>query len=218
MLVPLEMGPPTSALRQFASKLTHRRVALYFSPMPVIVALLRGINLGRHNRMNMDALRLLCESLEFEGARTYVQSGNVVFKTKEKDLARLSQRIADEIERTFNIRCAVILRTSSQLRAAAANNPFAGRRDVDPSRLLVIFLARDPTLEAGKQLRNFKADPEEVRVADREVYLYFPNGVGRSKLSFTVIEKISKTPATARNWNTVTKLPELAESLENSKR
>jgi uncharacterized protein (DUF1697 family) len=185
-------------------------------PMPVVICLLRGVNVGGHNKVKMDALRSVCESLELQNPRTYVQSGNIVFKTKEKDLTRLAERIGNEIHRKFKFRPEVILRTASDLRSVIARNPFSNRRDIEPGKLLVSFLAADPGAEARQQLLNIKADPEEIHIDARELYIYFPNGQGKTKLSFSLIDRTLKIPGTGRNWNTVTKLLETAEKLEKN--
>ena len=179
--------------------------------MAVIVALLRGINVGGHGQIKMDALRELCESLDVRGAQTYIQSGNVVFKTNERDLERLRKRLEEAIERKFGFRPAVILRTAAEVRTVIAKNPFRTRRDIEPGRLLVMFLAGDPG-----PVRQIEANPEEVRIGGREVYVHYPNGMGRSKLSFALIEKTLGTAGTGRNWNTVQKLLAMAEKLESS--
>jgi len=182
--------------------------------MPVVICLLRAVNVGGHNMIKMDALRSLCESLQLQNPQTYVQSGNVVFKTKEKDLARLAKRIADAIERKFCFRPEVVLRTSSDLRQVIARNPFAKRRNIETGKLLVFFLATDPGPEARRSALEIKADTEELHIDDSEPYIYFPNGVGKTKLSFSLIDRTLKTQGTGRNWNTVTKLLEMAEKLE----
>ena len=91
--------------------------------MPVLISMLRGINVGGHNKVDMGALRALYESLKFEGPRTYVQSGNVIFRTKRKYLPRFAKKIQDAIEREFGCRPAVILRTTDELRKAIAAYP-----------------------------------------------------------------------------------------------
>ena len=182
--------------------------------MPVVICLLRAVNVGGHNQIKMDALRSLCESLQLQNPQTYVQSGNIVFKTKEKDLTRLAERIGNEIQRKFKFRPEVILRTASDLRTVIASNPFANRRHIEPGKLLVSFLASDPGAEGRQQLLKIKADPEELRIDGRELYIYFPNGQGKTKLSFPLIDRTLKTVGTGRNWNTVTKLLEMAETLE----
>ena len=179
--------------------------------------MLRGVNVGGHNQVKMEALRALYEQLGMQDPRTYVQSGNVVFRAKERDLRRLTKLLEDGIERSVGFRPDVILRTASELRTAIANNPFATRKDIDPRKLLVTFLAADPNPQARKKLLATKPDPEELRIVGREVYIYFPNGAGRSKLAWAAIAKSLGTAGTGRNWTSVTKLLELAEKLEAAK-
>src|SRR5665811_2227083 len=104
--------------------------------MPVIISMLRGVNVGAHNRIKMDALRALYESLGLRDPQTYVQSGNVVFRTDKRDLVALAKRIEDAIEQGFGFRPTVILRTSGELREVIARNPFAKRRGIEPTKLL----------------------------------------------------------------------------------
>jgi len=182
--------------------------------MPTVISLLRGVNVGGHNKIKMEELRELYESLGLRHAQTYVQSGNVVFRTDARDLTRLSKRIADAIEERFAFRPSVILRTAADLRGVIAANPFASRRDLDPSRLLVEFLASEPAADVRERLLRIESEPDELRMAGRELYIYYPNGMARPKVAWTVIERILQTPCTGRNWNTVQKLLEMAESLE----
>jgi uncharacterized protein (DUF1697 family) len=184
--------------------------------MAVIISMLRGVNVGAHHRIKMDALRALYESLGLRDPQTYVQSGNVVFRTDKRDLAALAKRIEGAIEQGFGFRPAVILRTSSELRDVIARNPFAKRSGIEPSRLLVYFLASDPGAETRDKVLSLKAEPEELRMDGRELYIYYPSGMARPKLSWAVIEKTLKVPGTGRNWNSVTKLLEMAERLEAS--
>jgi uncharacterized protein (DUF1697 family) len=184
--------------------------------MPVVISMLRGVNVGGHNLIKMDALRAVCESLKLRDPRTYVQSGNVVFRTEERDLGRLAKRLQNEIERSFGFRPDVIFRTTTDLRQVITRNPFATRRGIEPSKLLVIFLASDPDQDARDEVLRIKTDPEELRIDGREIYIYYPDGMARPKLSWAVIEKTLKTHGTGRNWNSVTKLLEMAEALEAS--
>jgi uncharacterized protein (DUF1697 family) len=184
--------------------------------MAAIVSMLRSVNLAAHNRIKMDALRALYESLDLRNPVSYVQSGNIVFRTGERNLARLASRIGDAIARDFAFRTDVILRTSSEMRDVIARNPFARRDGIDPRKLLVHFLAAAPGPEARHKILQIKADPEELRIGGRELYIYFPNGMARPKLSMAAIERALKTPGTGRNWNTVVKLCEIAEALDAS--
>jgi len=185
--------------------------------MPVLISMLRGVNLLRHNRIKMDALRDLYASLKFEDPRTFVQSGNVIFRTKEKNTPALAEKIQNAIESSFGFRPAVILRTPEEFRKTIAANPFAGRRDLDPAKLLVTFFAAAPSAAARARLLALKPDPEELHLIGREVYIYFPAGIGQSKLQWSSLEKKLETPpGTARNWNSVTKMLEMAEQLETA--
>jgi uncharacterized protein (DUF1697 family) len=178
--------------------------------------MLRGVNVGGHNPIKMEALRALYESIGLLEAQTYVQSGNVVFRTNESSLVPLARRIEDGIERGFGFRPGVVLRTPSELRDAIAKNPFATRQGIDPSKLLVTFLCAAPDAEARGNALAIKTFPEELRMDGREVYIYFPNGMARPKMSWPRIEKALKTFGTGRNWNTVAKLLEIAEGMEAS--
>jgi len=182
--------------------------------MTVVISMLRGVNVGGHNKIKMEALRALYESLGLLNVQTHIQSGNVVFTTKGRDLALLAKRIGDGIEQGFGFRPAVILRTSADLRDVIARNPFAARPDIHPSKLLVTFLSGDPDAEAREKVLGIKVDPEELRIVGRELYVHYPNGMGQTKLPAALIEKTLKTAGTGRNWNTVTKLLEMAEKLE----
>ncbi len=179
--------------------------------MAVIISMLRGVNVGGHNKIRMDEVRALYQSLKLRDAQTYVQSGNVIFRTDERDLVLLSKRIQNGIERKLGFRPAVIVRTASELRDVIGRNPFTKRRGIEPSKLLVSFLATDPGAEAREKVLQIKCDPEELRVEGRELYIYFPNGIGRSKLPWAAMEKALKTPGTGRNWNSVTMMLEMAE-------
>jgi uncharacterized protein (DUF1697 family) len=185
--------------------------------MTVVISMLRGVNLAGHHRIKMEDLRALYESLGLRDARTFIQSGNVIFRTEGRDLAPLTKRIENAIERSFGFRSAVIVRTASDLRDVIARNPFATRPGIDPRKLLVTFLATHPDAEARDKILKIKAVPEEFRIDGRELYIYFPNGMARPKLSAALLDKTLKTPGTGRNWNTVTKLLEMAESLEASR-
>jgi uncharacterized protein (DUF1697 family) len=185
--------------------------------MGVVISMLRGVNLASRKRIKMDALRELYESLGLREPQTYVQSGNVLFKTREQHLGRLAKRIENAIEGSFGFSADVILRTTAEMRQAIAANPFAARKNMDPAKLLVTFLASDPSEEAREKLRQIKADPEELWIEGRELFIYFPNGLARPKLSIPLIERTLKTSGTGRNWNSVRRLLEMAEAMESGK-
>lgn len=182
--------------------------------MAVIISMLRGVNVGAHHRMKMSDLRAVYESLGLKDLETYVQSGNVVFETSERNLASLRKRLEDAIETRFGFRAQVVFRTTTELRQTIAKNPFRERDGIEPSKLLVLFAIGGPSAEAREKVLKIKAELEELRMEGEEVYVYFPNGMGTSKLTPAMIEKALQLPGTGRNWNTVTKLLEIAERIE----
>ena len=178
--------------------------------------MLRGVNVGGHNMIKMDALKALCVSLKLKDPQTYVQSGNVIFSSEEKDQAKLTRRLQDAIEKKFKFRPDVILRTAAEVRDVIKKNPFAKRSGIEPGKLLVNFLVADPGKEAREKALAIKIGPEDLHLIGREAYIYFPNGQGRSKFPWPAIERALGTSGTGRNWNSVTKLLEMAEKLEAS--
>jgi uncharacterized protein (DUF1697 family) len=182
--------------------------------MPVLISMLRGVNLGPHNRIKMDALRALYQTLKFEDPRSYVQSGNIIFRTNVKNTPQLASKIKDAIEKKFACRTEVILRTTDELRKAIVASPFAKRHDLEPGKILVTFLAGSPAPGSETSLGAFDSYPEEVYLNGRELYIYFPDGAGKSKLPWSKVEKFLKVTGTARNWNSVTNMLAIAEELE----
>lgn len=186
--------------------------------MGVTISLLRAVNVGGHNKIKMEELCALYATLKLRDARSYVQSGNVVFRSDERDLGKLGQKIENAIEKRFAVRTNVILRTTAEWRDVIARNPFAKRSEVQPNKLLVAFLQKDHGKEIRDKVLSIKTDPEELRMLGRELYIYFPNGMARPKMSWAAIERVLNTPGTGRNWNSVTKILEIAEQLEKGER
>ncbi len=177
--------------------------------MPTIISLLRAVNVGGTGKVPKATLEAIYRILGFEDVRTYIQSGNVVFRTSARGVTPLAGRIETAIEGATGFRPQVILRTADEWRQVIANNPFAGREDIDPAKLLVMFLAAEPAARDWREKLESKRQGEEMHLVGRELYVYFPAGAGQSKLS-GAIERAVKTAATGRNWNTVLKLMELA--------
>jgi uncharacterized protein (DUF1697 family) len=185
--------------------------------MPAVIAMLRGVNVGGHHKIKMEVLRTLCASLKFDCAQTYLQSGNVVFRTSTRNLHQISAALEAAIEKRLGFRPAVILRTVPELRSVIAQSPFAKRSGLNPGLLVVAFLGGATTPASRKALLALDIAPEELHAHDRELHIYFPNGQARPRLSWALVDKIlNKMPLTARNWNTVTRLLEIAESVEKS--
>ena len=185
--------------------------------MPVVISMLRGVNLGPHRRVKMEVLRALYESMKLRDIQTYVQSGNVIFKTDERDMIKLVQRIEAAIEKKCGFQCDVMVRSAAEMRDVIARNPFAKRRGIEPKKLLVTFLNGDPGDDARQKALALKIEPEELHLIGREAYIYYPNGMARPKLSWPAIERILKVSGTGRNWNSVMNMMELAEQMEAAK-
>ncbi len=177
----------------------------------MVIFLLRGINIGGHHKIKMEALRGLCESLGMTEVQTYIQSGNVVCRAGKRSPDTLSRQLEDAIEKHSGFRPSVVARTAAELRAVIERNPFAGRSDVAPNHLGVSFLAADPGDAAREKVRAMDVAPEELHIAGREMYIHFPNGMGQSKLPSTAIGRALKTEGTVRNWNTVERLMQMAD-------
>ena len=181
------------------------------------VAMLRGVNVGGYQKINMAALKTLCTKLGLRDVQTYIQSGNLVFREGSEDPATVASRLEKAIEASLGFRPAVIVRTASELRKVIAKNPFAGRAGIEPNRLLVIFMDSAPTKQAREKLLSLPCEPEELRINGRELYIYYPQGMAHPKIPLVKIEKTLQCASTGRNWNTVNKLLAMAEELEGSK-
>jgi uncharacterized protein (DUF1697 family) len=184
--------------------------------MTVYVSMLRAVNVGGTSRIKMDALQRVYESLGLEDVRTLLQSGNVLFRSGLTDRPRLVKRIMQELERQLGLQIEVILRTLAEVASIVERGPVLSPR-ADPSKLLVMFLSSVPNAAAQAALLKWhksKEMPEMLELRGPEIYLYYPDGVGRSKLTNAVIENKLDTAGTARNWNTLVKLVETGRALE----
>jgi uncharacterized protein (DUF1697 family) len=177
--------------------------------MPIYVAMLRGINVGSRNRIKMDVLRSVFESVGCRGCETYIQSGNVVFSGGGCGPARLEKQLQGALEQAFQFRPAVILRSQEELKETVEKAPFLDRPDFDGAKLLIYFLRSDPGSEARTAINALETGPEKLQLDGRELFIYYPNGMARPKLPMKSVEKMLQMPGTGRNWNTVTKLVEM---------
>jgi uncharacterized protein (DUF1697 family) len=172
------------------------------------VALLRAVNVAGKT-LKMEDLRQVASSLGHTDVSTYIQSGNVVFKCPRTNPAKLARQIEERLARDLALETTVLIRSHQNLAEIAANNPFL-RQGHDPSKLHMTFLATQPTAEAAVRLTLPAGEPEEFSLQGHDVYLYYPNGYGRSKVSNAYIERRLGVPATTRNWATLLKLRDLS--------
>lgn len=174
--------------------------------MAIYISLLRGINVSGHKRIKMDQLRKSFEALGLEQVQTYIQSGNVVFKTGKLSTSGLSQRIEKQILRDFGFSVSVISRTADELSKAISNNPFLKALGIDSEKLHVMFLSEAPAPSALQKLTGLTAAPDQCRPSDREIYFHLPNGVSQSVLMKSPVDRVLSVVTTTRNWRTVNQL------------
>jgi uncharacterized protein (DUF1697 family) len=177
--------------------------------MKTYIALFRGINVGGKNLLPMKRLQVLLENLGLQDIRTYIQSGNVVFKGNETDPARLSEDISHAIEMDLGFKPLVLLLELKQLEEVMKANPFP-RAESEPATLHVMFLASSPASPDLKALEGIRAGSERFELRASAFYLYAPDGIGRSKLAANV-ERLLGVPVTGRNWRTVEKTLAMAK-------
>jgi len=179
--------------------------------MTAFVSLFRGINVGGNRQVKMADLKGMHESLGLKDVIPYIQSGSVVFTSDDADPERLQRQIEDSFEQKFGFHSAVMVRTSAELSDTIDKNPFQNQSGKESKWVVVMFLAAHPDDTAWESLIKSYAGPEELFITGKEMYIYYPSGIGRSKLTNTLIEKKLKTPGTARNWNTVLQLQKLLQ-------
>jgi uncharacterized protein (DUF1697 family) len=174
-----------------------------------IVVLLRGINVGPNNRIAMPALREALAAAGLPGARTYVQSGNVVLDGDEGPPA-LAEAVQGLIAERFGLSIPVVVRTRDELAAVVAANPL-GDVATDPKRYQVSFLSEPLAPPILAKLQARAVEPERLAARGRELFAWHPDGVARSKLWAGLAGKGLGVTSTARNWTTVTTLLEMAD-------
>ena len=177
--------------------------------METYIAILRGINVGKKQVVMADLKRLL-ETAGLSDVQTYIQSGNVVFRHEKQDEKTMARRLETLLTANYGFDVPVLVRSAREWDETLAANPFLQRENTAPDKLHVTFLADAPEPALLEKLETVDFKPDEFAVVGRDVYLYCPDGYGRTKLSNTFFEKKLKVSATTRNWATVNKLGELS--------
>lgn len=176
--------------------------------MNLWVALLRGVNVVGANRLPMNDLATLLADSGCSDVRTYIQSGNVVFRSRLSVAGRVERRIAEAIGERHGFQPRVLALTLRELEKAAAGNPFPQARR-DPKSVHLFFLATPPKRPDLAGLEALRARSERFELKDRVLYLHTPDGFGTSKLAARA-ERLLGVAATARNWRTVSTLLDMA--------
>ena len=180
--------------------------------MKVYISFLRGVNMTGHNSIRMTDLADLYRKLGFKDAETYIQSGNVIFGSDGGlNESELGLKIEMGILERFNYKVPVMLRTSQELTDLFTSNPFLEEPRFDPSKMAVIFLHDAPSDNQLQKVANVDYPPDKFKIIGREIYIYCPNGFGRTKIYTNFFEKKMKVSGTGRNWNTITTILNMSE-------
>jgi len=180
--------------------------------MKTYIALFRGINVGGRNKLPMKDLVATLENVGCRNVATYIQSGNAVLQSEERDASVLSETIQAAIKERSGFEPRVLLLESEDMERAMRSNPFPEAQS-EPKTLHLYFLAAPPERPDLDALEGMKGDRESFVLGDGVFYLHAPDGLGRSKIAANA-EKFLDVPATARNWRTVSKVMGMAEQLD----
>lgn len=180
--------------------------------MATFIALLRGINVGGHNRVPMADLRSECGKFGWADVQTYIQSGNVLFNA-ETTADRVEHELEGLVERRFGLSVPVLARTAEDWSAYIPGNPFPEASKAEP-KLVMLALSKAASKEdAEAGLRERAVDGERIARVGDVLWIHFRQGAGKSKLSPGLVDRLVGSPVTMRNWRTVLKLEELAKSI-----
>jgi len=169
--------------------------------------MLRGINVSGQKKIRMADLRSLYESLGLINVRSYLQSGNVIFDSEEENVEKLKDAIEAQIESTFGFSVPVLIQTSEDFQRAIKEHPFAEEEAI---RVLVTFLYESPEKSKLEELSQHEDKVDKFAIGEQEIFLFCPDGYGRTKLSNNFFEKKLGVIATTRNWKSVNALYEMA--------
>jgi uncharacterized protein (DUF1697 family) len=186
--------------------------------MTTFVALLRAVNVGGRGTVSMAQLRDLAAGLRFEAPQTLLQSGNLVFRARASTRPIAVEHLLETaLASRLDLHADVCVRTAAEWRRVVDRNPFPEEAQSDPGHLLVMALKRPPGAAQVDALRASVAGREVVRADGSHLYLFYPDGIGRSRLTAAVIERAAGTRGTARNWNTVLKLDALCATFADGR-
>lgn len=180
-------------------------------PATTLIVLIRGINVGGHTKLKMADLKSVCETVGLTNVATYLKSGNVVCESKERP-ATVATRVAAALRNTLDLDAGVVVRTPADLARVIDENPFADAARTEPNRVMVTFLDQTPSRDSAAAFLAKHAGPELLELKGAELYIHYTAGAARSKLTNVAIERALGVTGTARNWNTVTALLEMAQT------
>ncbi|HRO42781.1 MAG TPA: DUF1697 domain-containing protein [Flavipsychrobacter sp.] len=178
--------------------------------MPTYISMLRGINVSAQKKIIMKELKTLHEDAGFQNVQTYIQSGNVVFKSSKKSTSTLATQIETFIKKHYGFDVAVIVLTPQEMQDTITNNPFQKQKDFDEGKMYVCFLNNQPNVALVEKIKAVQYEADCFVIDHKVIYLFVPGGYGNTKLNNNFFESKLKVTATTRNWNTVNRLLEMA--------
>jgi uncharacterized protein (DUF1697 family) len=181
--------------------------------METYIAILWGINVSGQKLIKMAALKVAFEEAGFRNVMTYIQSGNIIFRSEGNNEDVLALRVSKLIRDNFGFEVPVIIRTSTALAGIISSNPFLKEKGILEEKLHVTFLSEAPDKTRQQELEKLSFGNERFVIQGREICLYCPNGYGNTKLSNNFFENKLKITATTRNWSTVNKLAGLLSNI-----
>jgi uncharacterized protein (DUF1697 family) len=165
-----------------------------------------------HNKIKMTDLAAFYKKLGFKDAETYIQSGNVIFSDNEDlRVPDIASEIEIGIQRRFRYNIPVLIRTIREMKRTISVNPFLAEKDFDPSKLAVMFLSEMPADDQIQKVINVNYPPDKFKIIGKEIFIYCPNGFGKTKLYTNFFEKKMNVKATGRSWKTIKAILEIAE-------
>lgn len=183
--------------------------------MRTLVSFLRGVNMAGHNKIKMTGLAALYKEIGFENSETFIQSGNVIFSDPaSRSVNEITTLIEKAISDRLGLDVPALVRDIPEMKEIIALNPFLSEEGFDPAKMAVMFLHKNPDEESLLKMEDVNYPPDKFRITGREIYIWCPNGFGRTKLYTNFFETKMKVIGTARNWNTINAMLELAEKKE----
>lgn len=183
--------------------------------MQIIISFLRGVNMAGHFPLKMTDLSDMYKDLGFKDTETYIQSGNVIFTCPANlQRAEITEKIEAAVLNKFGYAVPVMIRTVDDIKKIIAENPFISESKFDPSKMVAILLYEKPTEAQIQKMVNINYPPDKFAISGNEIFVYCPDGFGKSKLYTNFFEKKMGVTGTARNWKTITTILSLAEKYQ----
>ena len=178
--------------------------------MKQYIGIIRGINVGGHNKVNMKLLREALEEKKYQNVRTYIQSGNLVFRSRVQSISKIESVLSGVLKKTFDVDVPVLVRDEVEWKRTVSRNPFLKKTD-DLTKLLVTFLSVKPAVADLKATREIHFPNDDFVIDGKDIYMWCRNGYGKTDIPNAFFEKKLKVTGTTRNWRTVLELEKMLE-------